>query len=248
MKKAFLILVALIAASVLSAASITVVSPNGGENWQQGSVQRIRWSATGFNGKVHVILYQGSTRIGSVVRDINVSLGYYDWKVGQFVSQNNPFSPGSGFKVQVVATAENNFNPSDMSDGEFTISALNIDWARLRDMIKKFMYKPDPFPGCPQCFMFDLKPWLEELIKFRKFNKIDDDIAWRIELRTGGAKLIELGTIGGRGAKIPADGKLKLSLNDNQRSKLQSGNLMLVILDARGKTLTQILVQAEQLK
>ena len=74
----------------------TVISPNGGEEWQLGSSQEIRW--TGFNSKkVNIELiplvrcFESSYGIAcpglmpfTIAKDID-NTGYLNWKVGEFI-------------------------------------------------------------------------------------------------------------------------------------------------------------------
>jgi hypothetical protein len=77
----------------------TVISPNGGEEWQLGSYQEIRW--TGFNSKkVDIELiplvrcFESSYGIAcpglmpfTIAKDID-NTGYLNWKVGEFIKSD----------------------------------------------------------------------------------------------------------------------------------------------------------------
>ena len=47
--------------------SITIVAPNGGENWQVGTQQEIIWTSSNFDGQVHI---EYSTDAGISYSDI----------------------------------------------------------------------------------------------------------------------------------------------------------------------------------
>jgi DNA-binding beta-propeller fold protein YncE len=99
--------------------TITVMVPNGGNNWKQGSTQTIKWSYTGSPGtKVKIDLLKGtavnrvinaSTSIGSV------GSGSYSWKI--------PYNQvlGTDYKIRVTSTT--NAAHTDKSNANFTISA-----------------------------------------------------------------------------------------------------------------------------
>ena len=102
----------------LAADTITVSSPNGGEVWEQGSTQTIRWTYTGIPGvNVKIELYRngafsrliiGRTPIG------NGGSGSYTWTVPAGQKED------SRYKVKVSSTRKSSIN--DMSDKQFTIT------------------------------------------------------------------------------------------------------------------------------
>jgi len=97
--------------------SITVVTPNGGENWQTGTSQMIQWAYTGNPGAyVRIQLIQGIT----VMRTITSKTSVGNNKAGSF-SWLLPLElkPGSAVKVRVVSTA--NAAYKDESDAGFSI-------------------------------------------------------------------------------------------------------------------------------
>lgn len=94
--------------------SITVTSPNGGENWQVGSVHDITWTSENFSGNVKI---EYSTDGGSYWIQVVASTeddGTYSWTV-----PNTPTTQGR-VKISDAATG----TPSDMSDNNFTISVV----------------------------------------------------------------------------------------------------------------------------
>ena len=103
---------------VWAANTITVTSPNGGEVWEQGSTQTIRWTYTGTPGvNVKIDLYRngafnrliiGRTPIG------NAGSGSYTWTVPAGQKKD------SRYKVKVSSTRTSSIN--DMSDKQFTIT------------------------------------------------------------------------------------------------------------------------------
>ena len=93
--------------------SITVTSPNGGENWIVGSGHNINWSSTGTVGDVRI---DYSTDNGSnwvVVSPTTANDGAYTWTVS-----NSPSS------VCLIRVSETDGNPADASNSAFTISPV----------------------------------------------------------------------------------------------------------------------------
>ncbi|MDO8512533.1 MAG: hypothetical protein Q7S57_04625 [bacterium] len=79
-----------------SPASITVLSPNGGESYQAGSVQSIKWN--GGKNPLEIMLETYSEGelvvVGSIATNVNPSVGQYMWKVGDIFNKNS-----SGTKI-----------------------------------------------------------------------------------------------------------------------------------------------------
>ena len=107
---------------VAQAASITVVSPNGGEFWEQGLSYSITWNYGGAVGKqAKVELLDGETVVAVVASNCSVGTegrGSVSWKI----PDNLP--GGSNYRIKVSSVS----NPaaSDTSDQPFTISGKSI--------------------------------------------------------------------------------------------------------------------------
>jgi subtilisin family serine protease len=102
----------------LGVQSITVTSPNGGENWQLGSTQDITWNATGITGKVWISLFKDGVNVGPIKGNLVASPGSYAWTVGT-LSNGTTVSPGSGYTIRVK---QQGGGVQDFSDAPFTIS------------------------------------------------------------------------------------------------------------------------------
>jgi len=92
--------------------SISVTSPNGGENWRVGEVHDITWTSKNFSGNVKI---EYSTNAGSTWNIIIASTandGVHPWTI--------PDTPTTQGRVKVSDAATG--IPSDMSDANFTIS------------------------------------------------------------------------------------------------------------------------------
>lgn len=94
--------------------SITVLSPNGGEQWQVGSTQTIRWNNLGNNsGTVSIILFdQSSNMVNATIATAASNIGSFNWVIPSNIL------PGS-YKVEVYLTN----GTYDLSDAPFTITA-----------------------------------------------------------------------------------------------------------------------------
>jgi hypothetical protein len=93
--------------------SLTIKSPNGGEKWKVGSSQKIKWTST---GDVGPLTLEYSTDNGANYVKIASSTpndGKYSWTIPDAVS--------SQCIVRIYETEDT--NPSDVSDGVFSITA-----------------------------------------------------------------------------------------------------------------------------
>jgi hypothetical protein len=94
--------------------SITVTSPNGGENWKRGTTHTITWTNVGNPGSnVKIELLKG-TSVNRVIASNATNTGSYNWKI------KGDQSTGTTYKVRI--TSKTNPQYTDMSDGTFTIS------------------------------------------------------------------------------------------------------------------------------
>jgi len=95
--------------------TITVTSPNGGENWIVGSSHNITWTSQNFSNNVKI---EYSTNAGSTWNTIIASTsnsGTYPWTI--------PNAPTTQARVK-VSNVTNGGIPWDMSDANFTISVV----------------------------------------------------------------------------------------------------------------------------
>jgi hypothetical protein len=98
--------------------TITVTSPNGGENWARGSTHSITWTYTGDPGStVKIAVYKGG------VWQTNLISGYSRGSrgVGSFIWRiPSKQTTGSDYNISVTSMADSTIN--DMSNGDFMIS------------------------------------------------------------------------------------------------------------------------------
>ncbi|MCX6583459.1 MAG: carboxypeptidase regulatory-like domain-containing protein [Candidatus Aminicenantes bacterium] len=90
--------------------TITVTSPNGGETWLIGSTHDITWTSSGTVGNVK-IEYSGDSGVNwTEITASTENDGIYSWT-----------APGISSTNCLVRISETGGNPSDISDGVFTI-------------------------------------------------------------------------------------------------------------------------------
>ena len=87
---------------------ITIVSPNGGENWPGGTVHDITWTAKGISGTATIDLYKNDA-FNSNIGQANVSAGTYSWAVFSGLIE------GNDYKIKIYQGAV-----SDLSDTDFS--------------------------------------------------------------------------------------------------------------------------------
>jgi hypothetical protein len=98
--------------------SITVTSPNGGENWTIGDTHPISWDASGLYGNLKISLWQNGVQIGVIAYDIGGETGSIPWLVGQH--SGGTATPGTGYFIKIKELGKNTL---DMSDASFQLSA-----------------------------------------------------------------------------------------------------------------------------
>ena len=90
---------------------INITSPNGGEDWQVGSIHNINWTSEGIGTNIRI---EYSTDNGTSWNDIIASTqsdGLYEWTI--------PNEPSTECLVRISGTEG---DPSDLSDATFSIS------------------------------------------------------------------------------------------------------------------------------
>ena len=98
----------------VSSATITVLSPNGGESWQVGSTQTIKWSGGQNPLEIMLETYEEGELVvkGWVATNVNPSAGQYVWKVGDL------FAKDSGTKIYLnVSSAKYFIRVNDFKTG-----------------------------------------------------------------------------------------------------------------------------------
>jgi len=99
------------ASTATPASSVTVLSPNGGEDWLAGTVQSVTWSTSGTVGDVRIEYSTDSGGLWQEVAAATANDGAYDWTV-----------PDEPSDLCLVRIYETDGDPLDVSDGAFTLS------------------------------------------------------------------------------------------------------------------------------
>jgi len=98
----------------VNAASITVTSPNGGENWQVGSNHYITWNSGDTNVRIQLMKGYGNNVVQTITPNYPPVIGGFLWTVPSV-------TPGTDYKVKVTSLRYP--TESDMTDGWFTIAS-----------------------------------------------------------------------------------------------------------------------------
>ncbi|MCK4762518.1 MAG: hypothetical protein KAW12_10010 [Candidatus Aminicenantes bacterium] len=96
--------------------TLTVTSPNGGEDWVSGSSRNITWTSSGISGDVKIILLQNGVSIGVITTAVNAAAGFYSWTVGRHL--DGFISAGSGYTIKIRSK---DMAISDTGDAPFDI-------------------------------------------------------------------------------------------------------------------------------
>lgn len=92
---------------------ITVISPNGGENWKRGTTKTIRWTSTGSTGSnVKIELLKNG--VASTIKSSTQNDGSTSWTI------SSSLTTGTIYKVRITSTSNSEY--TDISDNDFTIS------------------------------------------------------------------------------------------------------------------------------
>jgi hypothetical protein len=108
------------ALSSVPVATLTVLSPNGGENWDLGSTHDITWNSNSVSGLVKIELYQGGSMYQAITSGQS-NTGSYSWAV--------PSSLAAGTNYRVRVSSETDINVYDESDVDFALIAVNTEFS-----------------------------------------------------------------------------------------------------------------------
>lgn len=103
--------------SIIDESLITVTSPNGGENWQQGTSQNITWDSIGDVGSnVRIDLYKGGVLNLKIISSAENN-GSYEWLIPSDQTVD------SDYKIKITSSS----NPTlfDESDDYFSIAEVS---------------------------------------------------------------------------------------------------------------------------
>ncbi|MCK4763220.1 MAG: PD40 domain-containing protein [Candidatus Aminicenantes bacterium] len=101
----------------IAAPTMTVLSPNGGENWQIGTNQNITWNAECVAGLLKITLWKDGVQVGLIAKNVQPGAGFYSWQAGQYSGGTAVAGTGYTIKIKEVGTVV-----VDAGDGAFTLS------------------------------------------------------------------------------------------------------------------------------
>jgi hypothetical protein len=111
--------------------SIAVISPNGGELWEQASTHPITWAAFNFIGNIKIELSDGAKLVTLLVDGIPSATGTWDWNI--------PTDQALGSTYTVIVSGMQAGEPTDASDAVFSII---LPAALPNVVITEIMYNP----------------------------------------------------------------------------------------------------------
>nr|MBP7205845.1 T9SS type A sorting domain-containing protein [Candidatus Cloacimonadota bacterium] len=124
--------------TISNPSSITVTSPNGGENWLAGSTHTINWTASGVSGNVRIELLDGSSVVSTPSSSVSASAGSHNWTIPQFLPV------GSNYFIKISDVSDPFV--SDTSDGSFSITwVANNDPGQTPAATELLGNHPNPF-------------------------------------------------------------------------------------------------------
>jgi hypothetical protein len=104
----------------LSAQTVSITSPNGGEDWALGTPRSITWTQSGLTGTARLLLLQGTTQVGVIDTNIQVTALQYSWQAGQL--QVGTAVAGSNYRIQIRVDDPDHGMVMDKSNQGFTLS------------------------------------------------------------------------------------------------------------------------------
>jgi len=109
--------------SLSSEASIEVISPDGDEEWHEGSAHDIVWHASNV-GEVDIEVASGGKPLGHVALDVDATAGQYRWEIPVGLVSNFAVASSDAMRVRVYSS--NDPDLYDETDDPFTVSCPRI--------------------------------------------------------------------------------------------------------------------------
>ena len=98
-------------------APITVISPNGDEEWAFSTSQEITWSSNNITGKVKIELYSGSSYYQTLASSTSND-GSYNWSIP------SNYSEGSYYKIKISSVSDDSID--DYGNSYFSLSSSSV--------------------------------------------------------------------------------------------------------------------------
>ena len=129
-------------AGLVFGGSISIISPNGGEQWEIGSTKLIKWNANGVTNNLKVVLFkEGQSEVCVLAKNLSPSATSYSWKVGDSIT--GKVEAGSGYKIRVREQVADNA-AADVSNNTFSIMNKKLSFhPGLNLAIKMSITSPD---------------------------------------------------------------------------------------------------------
>ncbi len=125
-------------------ASITVLSPNGGETLQEGDTFTIRWRSQNVSGNVKIaLIVPTSSNVfldAGTIASSAPNTGSFSWRVGEFERPGPAYGTTQQYKIRISSVD----NPSvcDVSDSPFSIAARRtINLLGPQDGSQYYLYR-----------------------------------------------------------------------------------------------------------
>jgi len=106
-----------------SETSIEVTSPNGAEEWHEGSSHDIAWRSSGVE-KVDIEVASGGKPLGHVALSVDATVGQYQWEIP--VGLVSDFGVASSDAMRVRVYSSDDPDLYDENDDPFTVSCPRI--------------------------------------------------------------------------------------------------------------------------
>lgn len=128
---------------ISSGQTLTIVSPNGGEDWKLDGSQVVSWTYAGMpeGTRVKLLLFLNGAPAGTIAGNLPVGQKSYAWKVGALEGGGTAVA-ADGYKVRIKAVSQDWF---DQSNGTFKIAAAKgpvIMAPRHPDLPVPLLFKP----------------------------------------------------------------------------------------------------------
>jgi hypothetical protein len=108
---------------------ITVISPNGGEDWEIGSSNLITWSSANAGNYVKIEMFLSGSFYATIAPS-TYNGGYYNWSIPA------GHDPSSSYKVKITDASDS--STYDYSDSYFTLSGdqvITVDYLSGWNMV-----------------------------------------------------------------------------------------------------------------
>jgi hypothetical protein len=88
--------------AALAGQTVTLVSPDAGENYPRNGNARIIWQYANLQGTARLVLFQGGTNLGIIADGLPLAPQKYFWTVGQYQGGTAPAANGYHVRIRVT--------------------------------------------------------------------------------------------------------------------------------------------------